>query len=124
MGVAFLNYINRDIPGTQDLASIKVISVDNASEKINREKDLKKFDAFIEKPISIIGKINDIKKHNSNYSIILSSENEKLNIICKMQKDQIHRINNLKTGDKITIKGIYKGYLIDMILLNCIIINN
>ena len=43
--------------------------------------------------------------------------------MCEMQADQLEKIKNIKEDDIVTVKGIFKGVLLDAILLNCIIIN-
>jgi len=107
------------VPQTQKIKSATVLSANKID--LSSEIDLKKFNHYIEKAINITGEIKDIKEHETHYTLILKANN-KTSIICKMQDDQIKNINTLQIGETITIKGIYKGYLIDMILLNCIII--
>jgi len=118
-GILFFNYLNKNVPKTQSIESIEVFSAENITTDA---EGLKKYDRYIEEAINIKGKLKEIKKDKEKHTLILSSKNETVTIICKMQKDQIKKINNLQIGKTITIKGIYKGYLIDMILLNCIII--
>jgi len=117
--IALISFINRKVPQTQKIKSVTALSANKID--LNSEIDLKKFDHYIEKAINITGEIKDIKEHETHYTLILKANN-KTSIICKMQDDQIKNINTLQIGETITIKGIYKGYLIDMILLNCIII--
>lgn len=122
MGVFTFNYLNKNIPKTQEINSVELITLDEISKKVKDTINLKNYDQYIEQAIKINGKLKEIKKHQENYTLILSSQNNTINIICKMQKDQIQKINELQIGKNITIKGIYKGHLIDMILLNCILI--
>jgi len=118
--IALISFINRKVPQTQKIKSVTALSANKID--LNSEIDLKKFNHYIEKAINIEGEIKDIKEHETHYTLVLKAKNKKTSIICKMQDDQIENINTLQIGETITIKGIYKGYLIDMILLNCIII--
>jgi len=118
--IAFIGFINKRVPPTQKMKSATVLSANEIA--LSSNTDLKEYDDFIEKAINITGKIKDIKNENNHHTLILNTENEKTSILCKMQDDQIENINTLQIGETVTIKGIYKGYLIDMILLNCIIL--
>ena len=79
-------------------------------------------DNLIENVVLVEGVIQDINSLNNRTTIILKGkkDTDKL-VICDMQKNQKIAINNLNLGDEITIKGIFKGTLNDVILLNCII---
>ncbi len=120
-GFLFFNFINQKVQTTQKTESVITLSADNLSKEIILIEDLKRFDHFIEKAIQIKGIIKKIESNGNGYTVVLNSENKKINILCKLQVDQNEKIGDLIIGDTITIKGIYKGYLIDMILLNCII---
>lgn len=76
----------------------------------------------INKVIEVKGIVKDVNNLNNSYTIILQGE-KKLNrfVICDMQKQQQNNVQKPKLGDTITVKGIIKGKLNDIILLNCII---
>ncbi|WP_299113992.1 hypothetical protein [uncultured Winogradskyella sp.] len=87
------------------------------------EKDLNfNEDNLIENVVLVEGIIQDINSLNNRSTIILKGkkETDRL-VICDMQKNQKLAINSLNLGDEISIKGILKGTLNDVILLNCII---
>jgi len=116
------NYLNRTIPLTQEVKSQRIIYADSLSNKNTGQINFQEYNFLIEKAIKIKGKIKHIKKRNDNYNITLSSTDKTVTILCKMQKDQAEKIKTLQKGESIMIKGIYKGSLMDMILLNCIIL--
>lgn len=121
LGVTSFIKINNKIPNTTNVSSIQTLSIDNIEKTITSPEDLKQFDSYIEKAINIKGILKDIKKHDQKYILTITSKNKKISSICNMQPDQNEIIKTLQIGENITVKGIYKGYLIDMILLNCII---
>lgn len=122
-GIIYLiSLIFQKVPDTKNLEAIEVFSANSISDKIISQEDFKKFNSFIEKPITISGNIKSINKNNTKYILILNSKNKKIKIVCNMQNDQNEKISTLNVGENVTLKGIYKGYLIDMILLNCIVI--
>ena len=45
-------------------------------------------------------------------------------IMCSMKKDQYKEAQHLKTGQKVILKGICKGFLMDVIFLDCMIVNS
>lgn len=79
---------------------------------------------YLEKVIGVEGTIREINNLNNRHTILLKGgEDESSSIICDMQTNQIQNIKKLKLGDTILLKGIYKGFLKDAILLNCVLTN-
>lgn len=122
LGSVSYNIINKEVANTASVSSVETFSINIVENEIKKPENLNKFDPYIEKAISIKGALTHIKKKDNKYTLTITSENGKIASICNMQSDQIDKINKLQIGEDITIKGIYKGYLIDMILLNCVII--
>lgn len=108
----------RSYPDTHKLKTFKQFS----SQNLIHEYDSKGYDNFIEKALEINGILKKVHYKNNVYSLYLSYEVGKCYVICELQADQNHKIPNLKIGDELIIKGILKGKLLDIVLLNCIII--
>lgn len=79
---------------------------------------------YIEKAIEIHGIIDKITFKKGKYSLFLKGDNSRTLILCELQNNQNQKINSLKIGDMVAVKGILKGFLMDAILLNCIILEN
>ena len=79
---------------------------------------------FVEKTIEVKGVVKDITFFNDRYTVLLQGGDSYSCIMCDMQNDQTSILNEIKKGDTIVLKGICKGFLMDAILLNCIIITN
>lgn len=122
LGVTTYLYANKKVPNTSNISSVETFSIDSIEKKVKKPEHLKQYDPYIEKAINVKGILTDVKVHDEKYILTITSNSGKIASICNMQADQIKKINKLHIGENITIKGIYKGYLIDMILLNCIII--
>ena len=73
------------------------------------------------KIIEITGSIKEITFLNDRNTIILNSNSETFGVICDINPNQKEKINQLQKNQKIQIKGICKGFLKDVILLNCTI---
>jgi exoribonuclease II len=78
---------------------------------------------FTGKIIEIEGKIREVSFLNNTNTIILFG-NKNSGIICDFGQNQTKEIKALTKNQTVTIKGIYKGFLKDVILLNCLLINN
>ena len=77
--------------------------------------------AFIEKIIEVRGVIKDITFLNDRHTILLNSKGFSKNyVMCDMAPLGDTRIDQLTIGDTVTLKGVCKGYLLDVIMLNCI----
>jgi len=73
------------------------------------------------KIIEVTGFIKEISFLNSRNTIILNSNAETFGVICDLNPNEKEKIKLLKKHQKIRVKGICKGFLKDVILLNCTI---
>jgi len=71
------------------------------------------------KIIEVTGTIKEITFLNNRTTIILNSTSETFGVICDINPNQKETIYQLKKHQKIKVKGICKGFLKDVILLNC-----
>lgn len=79
---------------------------------------------LVDQAIEIEGEIVKITERKGRYTAFLKSDVKGRYIQCEMQTDQVPALLQTKTNEKILIKGIYKGILLDAILLHCIIIDH
>ena len=75
------------------------------------------------KAIEIKGNIKSVNFKNNKSTIILYGNNKKHTIICDMEIDLEKKQNYFTPNKEVVIKGICKGFLNDVIILNCIVIN-
>lgn len=100
-----------------DLAELTVSSKDLISAyTINEEKSDR---LYAGKIIAVSGFIKEISFLNNRNTIILNSNTETFGVICDVNPNQKEKIKLLKKHQKISVKGICKGFLKDVILLNC-----
>lgn len=75
--------------------------------------------------IAVDGFVAEVNYLNDRATVLLrGSAEEKISVICDMQENQKEQLALLEVGQPITIKGILKGSLNDVILLNCMISNS
>ena len=75
---------------------------------------------FIEKVIEVEGVIKEVSYLNNRHTIILKSESFTQSfVICDMSPKGNDRTNEFVVGNTIVLRGVCKGYLLDVIMLNC-----
>ncbi|MFY7672109.1 OB-fold protein [Tenacibaculum sp. MEBiC06402] len=75
---------------------------------------------YVDEVIEVFGKIKEITSLNNRKTIILQTNTDS-GIICDVNNSQQELLKDLKKNQLVHIKGICKGYLKDVILLNCFI---
>lgn len=79
-------------------------------------------DLYINKLLQVTGVVKEINFLNDKNTLILQSTNySDSGIICDIHKSQIKKLTNIKKHQKVILKGICKGFLKDVILLDCYI---
>ena len=86
------------------------------SYTLNEEKSDSLYSGKI---IEVTGFIKKITFLNNRNTIILNSNNESFGVICDVHANEVEKLKKLKEHQKIRVKGICKGFLKDVILLNC-----
>jgi uncharacterized integral membrane protein len=77
---------------------------------------------YVDKAIEIKGVLEKVTLRGGTYTLFINSNKEGRFIQCEMQNDQIQKIEDMVPKEIVTVKGIFKGVLLDAILLNCVII--
>lgn len=73
------------------------------------------------KIIEVSGFVKEVTFLNNRNTVILYSKHKTSGVICDIDPSQAEKIKNIKKHQKIVVKGICKGFLKDVILLNCYI---
>ncbi len=77
---------------------------------------------YINKIIEVSGEISSLNYgENASQNISLKTGSDFSMVICSYTKS--NKIYTLKVGDKITVRGVCSGYLMDVLLNNCVIID-
>lgn len=113
-----LIFSNKEI-NSETKPSVSILSKELMNQYI---KDEKKADSlYTDKVIEVTGTLKNISFLNKKITIILNSYVEDTNFICELNDSEKNKIVNLDKDNTITIKGICKGFLKDIVLLNCYI---
>ena len=100
-----------------ETATLIINTTDLVNSYIINEK--KSDSLYAGKIIEVIGFVKKITFLNDRNTIILNSNSETFGVICDVNPNQKENIKQLKEHQKIRVTGICKGFLKDVILLNC-----
>lgn len=119
-----INFALKEKPNTQTLETDENFTSQElfSQLKFKSTKTVDDLNAYVEKAVEIEGVIKEITHRKGVYSLILNGDGKKRYVLCEMQHDQVDQVMQLTVGDTIVVKGILKGFLMDAILLNCIIV--
>jgi len=78
---------------------------------------------YLEKIIEISGVVSEAKVEKEKGIITLQTNDDFGSVLCHLSTKSTAKIGALKEGESITVKGICTGYLMDVILVKCEIIN-
>ncbi|PQJ81388.1 OB-fold protein [Polaribacter glomeratus] len=79
---------------------------------------------YLEKIIEVTGVISDIKVERQKGIITLKTNDDFGSVLSNLSDEATKDISSLKVGQTVTLKGICTGYLMDVILVKCEIIND
>ena len=80
---------------------------------------------YLGKAIDVSGTIADIQNQQDTMINILLGDSDAMHkVSCMMNMNYAAEFKNYKPGDAVTIRGICTGYLMDVELNRCVIINN
>ena len=78
---------------------------------------------YLEKIIEVKGTISETKLEKGKGIITLKTNDDFGSVLCHLSEEATKEMSSLKVGQTISLKGICTGYLMDVILVKCEIIN-
>ena len=115
-------HINREQPTTQSFDTHAQLSP-NEFISLFDSIDGKEVKGYVDKAIEIKGMLKKVTFRENKYTLFIDSDKDGQFIMCEMQADQVEKIKSIQPNEVVTVKGIFKGVLLDAILLNCILID-
>lgn len=76
---------------------------------------------FSGKIVEITWRVKEVTFLNNRNTVILYGQNTSSGIICDFGTNQLEEIKGLIKNQKITVKGVCKGFLKDVVILNCLL---
>ncbi|MCK5440520.1 MAG: hypothetical protein KAJ23_01390 [Maribacter sp.] len=77
---------------------------------------------YTEKVIQVNGMVHEITTLKGNSIITIGNADQESSIICHMLSNQSQKALQLVKGQKISVKGVCTGYLLDVIMVRCILV--
>jgi hypothetical protein len=108
----------------KDLQKVKPDAVISATElqKVFETNESKADSIYLNKIIEVSGTIRSVNPgEDKAVNISLETENPLSSIICTFKS--LPDSSGIKPGDQITIRGELTGFLLDVLLNNCILVN-
>jgi hypothetical protein len=118
VGVAMYNKPHRNI---QKAKTDFTVSATELLKAFNDNNTLAE-KTYFGKVILVNGEIKSITHTGTNTSLIISGKDDFFGVNCSFNVAENQKINELKEGLTIKVKGECKGYLDDVILVDCYLI--
>lgn len=72
---------------------------------------------YLDKIVEVKGEISSLKIEDGKGIISLKTNDDFGSVRCTLSETATQKMNTLKEGDQVTVKGICTGYLMDVILV-------
>ncbi|HEY0677985.1 MAG TPA: hypothetical protein VGD17_06855 [Chitinophagaceae bacterium] len=122
VGIYGYQQFNRKPPDMHGLRSSYVI----ASEDLVSQFDADEKEAsakYSGKVITVVGNVGMVQSTDSSQTVFLNDGISASAVICHFQKNATDKKLMLLEGEKIRIKGVCSGYLMDVVLVRCVVEN-
>lgn len=110
------NKPHRSVKNEKVSAKISAVELFNEYETDELSANKK----YLDKVLIVNGTLAQFKVNDKEYMLILASEDPLFGVSCTLQNSM--QKPAVKIGEKIKIKGICKGYLNDVVLTQCMIV--
>jgi hypothetical protein len=77
---------------------------------------------YLDKIVQVSGIINSVKTEKKTVIVALAG-NSFADVLCYLSEESKTKVNTLKEGQRVTLKGICTGFLLDVVLVKCALIN-
>ncbi len=79
---------------------------------------------YLDKVVAVSGKVKEIKKEGDKISIFLTSESMMYGVQCNLDPLGKHGKTEFSVGEEVVFKGICTGFLSDVVIERCVLVNN
>lgn len=75
---------------------------------------------YLNKVISVAGIIGSVAKEDNKDVLTLKAGSEMFGVVCKLEDGEAAK-QKLKIGDRIKVKGVCSGMLMDVVMMRCVL---
>ena len=119
--IASLYYYNKPHVNVEKSNAVYSLTAQNLIREY-QENEKNTNEKYTERVIQIEGNIYEISTLRGNTVVTLKDSVSESSIICHMQAEDNKRVLSLKKGSRVTLKGVCTGYLLDVIMVRCILV--
>ena len=119
--IASLYYYNKPHVNVEKSNAVYSLTAQNLIKEY-QENEKNTNEKYTERVIQIEGNIYEISTLRGNTVVTLKDSVSESSIICHMQAEDNKRVLSLKKGSRVTLKGVCTGYLLDVIMVRCILV--
>ena len=78
---------------------------------------------YLDKVIEVTGTVKEMSTDDTgNISITLETGSDMFGVICQMDNLTEHEKTDFQPGEKVTLKGICTGMLMEVVLVRCVVV--
>ena len=111
---------NRSLPDTHYLEP--AFRLETSAFIKQFESDESKANAkYADKTISVHGVAHTVQLTDTTATVFLNDGSSGTSVVCQFGRESNEEIKDLKKGDLVTIKGICSGYLMDVVMVRCVL---
>jgi hypothetical protein len=119
-GIYGYRQYNRRVPDTHRLKPAFLVSAREFIKNF-QSNEAKAGARYADKAISVNGVIYVVQDVDTAATVILNDGSSISSVICQFERENVREVQGLKEGDKVTIKGICTGYLMDVVMVRCVV---
>lgn len=124
IGIATIGYIynkpHTDVSQSKASMSLTSTILLNDFENDEAKANTKYLDQIIE----VTGVVTDLSTSGEKTIITFGNKQAMGTVLCHTRPGEQKKAKNIRKGDSIIIKGICTGYLMDVVLIECVIEDN
>jgi hypothetical protein len=78
---------------------------------------------YLDKVLQVYGVVEEILTNEHGEKVLMLETPELFDVSCTMDSTQKNKLQEIKIGDEVAIKGLCHGMLMDVVLVECILID-
>ncbi len=79
---------------------------------------------FLDKVIEVEGRVKEVIEQGDSFILLLGDESSMSSVSCTLDHESDSVAYGLKPGDEVVVRSICTGFLMDVILVNCKVLND
>ncbi len=110
---------NKPMDSLEYAKPVAYLSADSIFQLFEQD-EMKTNELYLDKVISVTGKIQSILSDTSGVSFNLQTSSGLFGVTCKMESTNLD-VSQFSEGQLVQVKGLCSGYLMDVVLIRCVV---